>query len=190
MVFSRPVLVLPPKETAARNCCTPQAGIGLETNNFLCYFCGPVSFVPAQPPAPATSRAPQGGHKAGGAPRPRPAAVWVWVTPSRCANSKQKWHLAQCLHAAGGQPGPAPAFWCPFSPPVSLQLVSHLWTMQTRPRAGCEGSWRAEPGWELAAQGPACLSLPSSDLLQGQRRASPQQPGQARVKNFTHNLLS
>ena len=150
-------------------------------NHFFCYFCGIVSFVPAQLPAPANSHAPQGGCKAegstgrwGGAPRPRPAVVWVWVAPSRCANSKQKSKLVQYVHTVGEQPGPAPAFWCLFNPPGSLRLVSHVLTMQTRPRAACEWSWRAKLGWDLAA----CLSLPGSDLLWGQSRASPQQPGQ------------
>lgn len=65
-------------------------------------------------------------------------------------NIKKKLKPVQYVHAVGEQPGPAPACWCPFSPPVSLQPVSHTLAMQTQPKAACERSWRAEPGWDPA----------------------------------------
>lgn len=91
-------------------------------------------------------------------------------------NSKQKSNLAQYVRAAGEQPGPVPASWCPFNPPVSLRLLPHILTVRTWPWAGCKWSWRAEPGWELAAQGPACMPLlADGDVPWGLSRASPQQ---------------
>lgn len=122
-------------------------GTWLENYKVFCYFCRTISFVPAQLPAPANSHVPQGGHKAAGssgwwqgAPWPRPAGVGLGHPIALCEQQRES-NAVPCVQAAGEQPGPAPAFWCPFNPPqhpppaASLQLLSHVLTTLTRPRA-------------------------------------------------------